>query len=59
MAATKSRRSRDALSLRVRFENRRGGDSAGGVVVIQALDVDRAEPWPDGQDRQEDQALPV
>jgi hypothetical protein len=35
------------------------GDSAGGSVMIQALDVDRAEPWPDGQDRQEDQALPV
>jgi hypothetical protein len=27
--------------------------------VIQAMDVDRAEPWPDGQDRQEDQALSV
>ncbi|WP_186395681.1 hypothetical protein, partial [Stappia sp. TSB10GB4] len=26
--------------------------------VIQALNVDRAESWPDGQDRQEDQALP-
>ncbi len=26
--------------------------------MIQALDVDRAEPWPDGQDRQEDQAVP-
>ncbi len=35
------------------------GDSAAGSVMIQALDVDRAEPWPDGQDRQEDQALPV
>ncbi len=34
-------------------------DSLGSVVMIQALDVDRAEPWPDGQDRQEDQALPV
>jgi hypothetical protein len=44
--------------LRVRFENRRG-DSAAGSIMIQALDVDRAEPWPDGQDRQEDQALPV
>ena len=27
--------------------------------MIQALDVDRTEPWPDGRDRQEDQALPV
>ncbi len=27
--------------------------------LIQAVDVDRAEPWPDGQDRQEDQALPL
>jgi hypothetical protein len=27
--------------------------------MIQALDVDRREPWPDGQDRQEDEALPV
>jgi len=25
--------------------------------MIQALDVDRAEPWLDGQDRQEDQAV--
>ncbi len=33
--------------------------SLGFVVMIQALDVDRTEPWPDGQDRQEDQALPV
>jgi hypothetical protein len=24
--------------------------------LIQALDVDRAEPWPDGPDRQEDEA---
>jgi hypothetical protein len=32
----------------------------GGVVfVIQAWDVDRAEPRPDGQDREEDEALPV
>jgi hypothetical protein len=46
------------LPLRVRFENRER-DSAGGSVAIQALDVDRAKPWPDGQDRQEDQALPV
>ena len=30
-----------------------------GLAVIQALDVDRAEPWPDGQDREEDQALLV
>ncbi len=28
-------------------------------IVIQALDVDRAEPAPDGQDCEEDQALPV
>jgi hypothetical protein len=34
-------------------------DSLPGGVMIQALDVDRTEPWPDGQDRQEDQALPV
>jgi len=34
-------------------------DSVRGVVMIQAVDVDTAEPWPDGQDRQEDQALPV
>jgi DNA-binding transcriptional ArsR family regulator len=42
-------------ALRVRLEK----GSIGGRVVIQALNVDRAEPWPDGQDRQEDQALPV
>jgi hypothetical protein len=35
------------------------GDSPGVEFLIQALDVDKAEPWPDGQDRQEDQALPV
>jgi hypothetical protein len=46
-------------ALRDCFENRSVRDSAGGWVVIQALDVDRAEPWPDGQDRQEDQTLPV
>ena len=34
-------------------------DSARAAVVIQALDVDRAEPWPNGQDRQEDQAVSV
>ena len=45
--------------LRARFENRLDGDSICGWVMIQALDVDRAEPWPDGQDRPEDQALPV
>jgi hypothetical protein len=27
--------------------------------VIQALDVDRAESWPDGEDCQEDEALPI
>jgi hypothetical protein len=41
--------------LRVRLEK----DSIAGRVMIQALDVDRAEPWPHGQDRQEDQTLPV
>lgn len=35
------------------------GDSCRRRIVIQAVDVDRAEPWPDGRDRQEDQALPV
>lgn len=35
------------------------GESGGRRVLIQALDVDRAESWPDDQDRQEDQALPV
>ena len=34
-------------------------DSLCGGGVIQALDVDRAEPWPDGRDRPQDQALPV
>ena len=28
-------------------------------MTSQARDVDRAEPRPDGQDRQEDQALPL
>ena len=37
----------------------RAGAIAEAALVIQARDVDRAEPWPDGQDRQEDQALPV
>ena len=27
--------------------------------VIQVLDVDRAESWPDGEDCQEDEALPI
>jgi len=27
------------------------------AVMIQALDVDRPEPGPDGQDRPQDQAL--
>jgi hypothetical protein len=44
--------------LRDRLENG-GGDSSGVEFLIQALDVDRAKPWPDGQDRQEDQALSV
>ncbi len=29
------------------------------AAVIQAWDVDRAEPRPDGRDCQEDEALPV
>ena len=45
-----------ALESVLKFDER---DSAAGSGVIQALDVDRAEPWPDGQDRQEDQTLPV
>ena len=28
-------------------------------VVIQARDVDPKEPWPDGRDRTQDEALPV
>ncbi|MDP3175538.1 MAG: helix-turn-helix domain-containing protein [Phenylobacterium sp.] len=35
------------------------GDSASSWSVIQARDVDRAEPWPDGQDREEDQAISI
>jgi hypothetical protein len=35
------------------------GDSLAGEFLIHALDVDRAKPWPDGQDRQDDEALPV
>jgi hypothetical protein len=34
------------------------GDSTWAGAMIQALDVDRAEPWPDGPDCQEDEALP-
>jgi hypothetical protein len=34
-------------------------DGAGGSALIQALDVERAKPWPDGQDRQKEQAPPV
>lgn len=34
-------------------------DSVVGRLMIQALDVDRAKPWADGPDREEDQALPV
>ena len=45
-------------ALRVRFEIQ-GWGFAARRFVIQALDVDRAEPWPDGQDRQEDEALSV
>ena len=44
-----------AQLLRGRLEK----DSIGIGDVIQARDVDRAESWPDGQDRQEDEALPV
>jgi hypothetical protein len=33
------------------------GDSHFLAVMIQALDVDRPEPGPDGQDRPQDQAL--
>lgn len=44
--------------VRGRFESRERAIGAGGFL-IQAVDVDRTEPWPDGQDRQEDQALPV
>lgn len=29
----------------------------GPAFVIEARDVDRENPWPDGQDRQEDKAL--
>ena len=36
-----------------------GRGFAGCRAVIQALDVDRAKPWANGQDRQEDQALPL
>jgi hypothetical protein len=35
------------------------GDSFWLRVMIQALDVDRTEPRPDGQDRPEDAALSV
>jgi hypothetical protein len=45
--------------LRVRLENRCALGFVWCLAVIQALDVDRAEPWPDGQDREEDQALLV
>ena len=34
-------------------------DSVWAGLVIQARDVERAEPWPDGQDRPEDQAVSV
>jgi transposase len=63
-ALHRRRRGRSRLSgagacLRARFEIPGTGAIAARAVVIQARDVDRAEPWPDGQDRQEDQALPV
>jgi tetratricopeptide (TPR) repeat protein len=47
------------IALRVRLENRCALGFVWCLAVIQALDVDRAEPWPDGQDREEDQALLV
>lgn len=34
-------------------------DSPIWANMIHALDVDKTEPWPDGQDRQKDQALSV
>jgi hypothetical protein len=41
------------------FGKRAVWDSHGARRVIQALYVDQAEPWPDGRDRQEDEALPL
>lgn len=35
------------------------GADWGAFLLIQALDVDRAEPRANGPDRQEDRALPV
>ena len=43
------------LLLRGRLENVISWDSDWCGFVIQALDVDKAEPRPDGPDRQEDQ----
>jgi hypothetical protein len=45
----------EQIILRGRLEK----DSTGRRFVIQAWDVDRTEPWPDGRHCQEDQALPV
>jgi hypothetical protein len=52
---TRSLLSRRQDQLRGRLEK----DSTGRRFVIQAWDVDRTEPWPDGRHCQEDQALPV
>jgi hypothetical protein len=46
------------VHLRGCLEKEQGGFSL-TVAVIQARDVDRAEPRPDGRDCQEDEALPV
>jgi hypothetical protein len=50
---------RQFVPLRVRFENSVWGDSRGSGIVIHTVDVDRADPRPDGEDRQENEALSV
>lgn len=40
------------------FGKSRKGGRAAGAFLIQAVNGDRTEPWPDGQDRQEDQCYP-
>jgi hypothetical protein len=50
---------RDWPFRRIHFRGRLEKDSTGRRFVIQAWDVDRTEPWPDGRHCQEDQALPV
>jgi hypothetical protein len=45
-------------ALRGFLENRERGDSHVVGFVIQALDVDQKEPWPDGRHRQKDKTLP-